>query len=137
MKTPAIWAIATLLTAAAGVHGSCLASEKAPPGAHNIIGILAGSAVSIAELGGQHARGSTNINVNNTKVDAANATGGDGAAFENGFLHGNSVSGTSTTGMITTTNSVNNNMGITTVFQNSGNNSLFQQSTAITINLTP
>jgi hypothetical protein len=39
----------------------------------------------------------------------------------------------SATGTITTTGSVNNNMGITTVFQNSGNNSLFQQSTAINI----
>jgi hypothetical protein len=48
---------------------------------------------------------------------------------------GNSVSGISATGMITTTNSVNNNMGITTVFQNSGNNSLFQQSMAINITL--
>ena len=43
--------------------------------------------------------------------------------------------GSSTTGLISNTNSVNNNMGITTVFQNSGNNSLFQQSTAITITI--
>ena len=77
-----------------------------------------------------HARGSTNI-----KIDAATASGGNGSSFDNGLVHGNSVIGTSATGTITTTGSVNNNMGITTVFQNSGNNSLFQQSTAINITL--
>jgi hypothetical protein len=130
MKTTAIWAIATLIAAAAGIHGSCLAGEKAAAGAPNIIGELAGSAVPTTELNSQHARGMTNI-----KVDAATASGGDGASFDNGLLHGNSVIGTSATGTITTRDSVNNNMGITTVFQNSGNNSLFQQSTAITITI--
>jgi hypothetical protein len=130
MKTSAIWAIATLLAAAAGIHGSCLAGEKAAAGARNIIGELAGSTVPEAALNSQHARGMTTI-----KVDAATASGGDGSSFDNGLLHGNSVIGTSATGMITTSNSVNNNMGITTVFQNSGNNSLFQQSTAITITI--
>jgi hypothetical protein len=130
MKTSAILAIATLLATATGVDGSCLAGEKTGAGARSVISVLAGSAVPTAELNSQHARGSTNI-----KVDAANATGGNGSSFDNGFLHGNSVSGTSATGTITTQGSVNNNMGITTVFQNSGNNSLFQQSTAINITL--
>jgi hypothetical protein len=130
MKTSAILAIATVLAAAAGVHGSCLAGEKTEAGARSIISVLAGSAVPATELNSEHARGSTNI-----KVDAATAVGGNGSSFDNGFLHGNAVTGTSTTGMISTTGSINNNMGITTVFQNSGNNSLFQQSTAINITL--
>ena len=130
MKTSAILAIALLLTAAAGIDGSCLAGEKTGAGARGIISVLAGSAVPTAELNSQHARGSTNI-----KVDAATASGGNGSSFDNGLVHGNAVTGTSTTGTITTTSSVNNNMGITTVFQNSGNNSLFQQSTAINITL--
>jgi hypothetical protein len=130
MKTSAILAIATLLAAAAGIDGSCLAGENTGAGARSIVSELAGSAVPTAELSSEHARGSTNI-----KIDAATASGGNGSSFDNGMLHGNSVIGTSTTGTITTTGSVNNNMGITTVFQNSGNNSLFQQSTAINITL--
>jgi hypothetical protein len=127
MKTSAALAIAALLAAAVGIHGSCLAGEKTGAGAPSVISILAGSAVPAAELNSQHARGSTNI-----KVDAL---GGNGSSSDSGLVHGNAVIGTSTTGMISTTNSVNNNMGITTVFQNSGNNSLFQQSTAINITL--
>jgi hypothetical protein len=130
MKTSAILAIATLLAAAAGIDGSCLAGEKTGAGAGSIISVLAGSAVPTAELNSEHARGSANI-----KIDAASAAGGNGSSFDNGLVHGNAVTGTSTTGMISTTGSINNNMGITTVFQNSGNNSLFQQSTAINITL--
>jgi hypothetical protein len=128
MKTSAIWAAAAVIAAAAGIHGSCLAGEKAAPGAQNIISELAGTAVPTAELNKQHARGSTNINVKTL-------TAGDGASFNDGALHGNSVIGSSATGLISTTNSINNNNGITTVFQNSGNNSLFQQSTSINISL--
>jgi hypothetical protein len=129
MKTSAILAIAALLAAAVGSHGSCLAGEKTGAGAQGIIGVLAGSAVPTTELNSQHARGAANI-----KIDAS-ASGGNGSSFDNGLVHGNSVIGTSATGTITTNGSVNNNMGITTVFQNSGNNSLFQQSTAINITL--
>ena len=125
MKTSASLAIVILLTAAAGIHGSCLAGEKTGAGARSILSGLAGSTVPTAELNSEHARGSTNI-----KIDAAS-----GSSFDNGLVHGNSVAGTSTTGAIPTTGSINNNMGITTVFQNSGNNSLFQQSTAINITL--
>jgi hypothetical protein len=128
MKTSAIWAAAAVIAAAAGIHGSCLAGEKAASGAQNIISELAGTAVPTAELNKQHARGSTNINVNAL-------TAGDGSSFNEGALHGNAVIGTSATGLITTTNSINNNSGITTVFQNSGNNSMFQQSTAINITM--
>ena len=80
-----------------------------------------------ADLGRQQARGSKIINVDTS----FNFDG----ALSNGALHGNSVIGNSATGTITTTDSVNNNTGITTVFQNSGNNSLFQATTSINITL--
>ena len=99
MKTSAILAIASLIAAAAGIHGSCLAGEKTAAGPRSIISVLAGSAVPTAELNSQHARGSTNI-----KVDAATASGGNGSSFDNGLVHGNAVIGTSATGTITTTN---------------------------------
>ncbi len=88
---------------------------------------LAGSAIPAAELSRQSARGIKNISVDtNFTFDGA---------LSNGALKGNTVIGTSDTGLISTTNSINNNTGITTVFQNSGNNSLFQQSTSIVINV--
>jgi hypothetical protein len=133
MKTSALWAIAAVLAGAVGVHGSCLAGEKGQPGPGNPIALLAGSAVPTAELGRVHARGATNIDVTKITNDIQSPTGGDGASISAGALRGNAVIGSSATGMITTSDSVNNNMGITTVFQNSGNNSLFQSSTAITI----
>jgi hypothetical protein len=129
MKRYAIWAIAGILAAAAGIPGSCLAGEHAPPAARNPIAALAGSAVPTADLGQQHARGTPTINLNTA------LTGGDGSAFEGGTVVGNSVSGLSNTGLITTTNSVNNNTGITTVFQNTGNNTLMQESMTINISL--
>src|SRR6266403_4239155 len=125
MMTRAIWAVATLLAAAFGV-GPCLAGEldmtQRAPG---ILSALAGAAVSPAELGRQHARGIKNIDVGTNYTF-------DGA-LSNGALRGNAVIGPSDTGSITTTGSINNNTGITTVFQNSGNNSLFQQTTSINV----
>jgi hypothetical protein len=128
MKTSAIWAAAVLAVVAAGSHGSCLAGEKAAGGPQNILGELARSKVLAAELSSQHARGSTNIKIDTT-------SGGDGASFSEGAVRGNAVTGTSATGLISNNNSINGNVGFTTVFENSGNNSLFQQSTAITITI--
>jgi hypothetical protein len=126
MKTSAIWAVAAVLAGAFGVQGPCLAGELGmTPNASGIIGALAGAAVPVAELSRQHARGINNINVDTNYTF-------DGA-LSNGALRGNAVIGPSDTGGITTTGSINNNTGITTVFQNSGNNSLFQQTTAINI----
>jgi hypothetical protein len=74
-----------------------------------------------------NARGAKNINIDtNFNFDGS---------LSNGAVRGNAVIGTSDTGTIATTNSINNNTGITTVFQNSGNNSLFQQTTSINITL--
>jgi hypothetical protein len=126
MKTSATLTLAALLAAAVCTHGSCLAGENnANGGTGNILGALAGSAVPTAELSQQHARGTTNINVDTT----VNSDG----SFNLGNVRGNAVGGNSATGTITTTGSINNNTGFTTVFQNSGNNSLFQASTSIFI----
>jgi hypothetical protein len=123
MKTSATWAVAAVLAAAVAAHGSCLAAEGIAAGAAgSILGALAGSAVPAAELNQQHARGIKNVNVDtNFAVESG--------SLNSGALRGNSVTGTSDTGTITTTGSINNNTGFTTVFENSGNNSLFQQST--------
>jgi hypothetical protein len=126
MKTSAGLSLAALLAATVWMHGSCLAGEnKVNGGTGNILDTLAGSAVPTAELNQQHARGIKNVDVNTS----FNFDG----ALSNGALHGNAVTGTSDTGTITTTGSINNNTGFTTVFQNSGNNSLFQQTTSINI----
>ena len=129
MKTSAIWAAAALLAATVGIHGSCAAGEKGTPAARGILGALDGTAVPAAQLGREHARGARTINVE-TNI------GFDGSLSE-GSLRGNAVIGNSATGTITTSNSINNNTGITTVFQNSGNNSLFQQTTSINITVHP
>ncbi len=126
MKTSATLSLAALLAAAVCVHGSCLASEiNVNNGTGNIVGALAGSVVPTTELSRQHARGTTNINMDTT----VNSDG----SFNLGDVRGNAVGVNSATGTITTTGSINNNTGFTTVFQNSGNNSLFQQSTSIYI----
>ena len=131
MKRSAIWAVAALLATTAGVHGTCAAGEKKSSPAGVNLSALAGSAVPAAQLGREHARGIKTINVDtNTNISF------DGSLSE-GALRNNAVIGNSTTGTITTNNSINNNTGITTVFQNSGNNSLFQQTTSINITVHP
>ena len=126
MKTSAIRAVAAVLAAAVGIPGPSLAGEwGVTPKDSGILGALAGTALPAVELSRQHARG-----INNISVDTNYTFDG---ALSNGALSGNAVVGPSNTGSITTTGSINNNTGITTVFQNSGNNSLFQQTTAINI----
>jgi hypothetical protein len=128
MKTSAIRAVAAVLAAAVGIPGPCLAGELGmTPQGSRILGALAGAAVPAAELSRQHARGIGTINLDTNYTF-------DGA-LSNGALRGNTVVGPSDTGSISTTGSINNNTGITTVFQNSGNNSLFQQTTAINISV--
>jgi hypothetical protein len=123
MKTSAIWTVVAVLAGVLAVQGPCLAGEPSlTPNASTILGTLAGAAMPAGELSQQHARGvdgDTNYTFN--------------GALSNGALGGNAVIGPSATGGITTTGSINNNTGITTVFQNSGNNSLFQQTTSINI----
>jgi hypothetical protein len=134
MKTSAIWAAAALVAATIGIQGSGLADEKgAAAGPRHILGTLNGTAVSAADLNGQHARGSPNINISTTTITNNDKTINSDGSFNDGTLRGNAVIGPSVTGIITTSNSINNNAGITNVIQNSGNNSLFQQSTSIFI----
>jgi hypothetical protein len=134
MKASAIWAGAALLAAAVRIHGPCRADEPASAaGPGGILGALAGASVPAAELSGQHARGSQNININTSTTynNDTSYTADSGSALSSGSLKNNAVIGTSDTGMITTTGSVNNNTGIATVIQNTGNNSLFQVTTTI------
>jgi hypothetical protein len=120
IKTFVAWAAAALLAGTFGVQGRCLAGESdVTLQSSGIHGALAGTALPAVELSRQQARGTTSYTF-------------DGA-LSNGVLGGNAVIGPSDTGSITTTGSINNNTGITTVFQNSGNNSLFQQTTSINI----
>ena len=126
MKRFASWGVVALMAATLGMPGSSLAGENgASAKPADLLNKLAGNVVPAAELQRQQARGIKNIAVDTT----FNFDG----ALSDGSLRGNSVIGNSTTGAITTTGSINNNTGITTVFQNSGNNSLFQQTTSIVI----
>ncbi|MBV8937644.1 MAG: hypothetical protein JO095_17820 [Alphaproteobacteria bacterium] len=126
MKMSVVWAVAAAIITTVGIQAPCLAGEN---NAGGVLGALAGAVVPAAELGGQRARG-----IKITNVDT-NYTVDSGAALSAGALKGNAVIGTSDTGTITTTGSINGNTGFTTVFQNTGNNSLFQQTTSINITL--
>src|SRR5260370_39178170 len=96
MKPSATLSLAALLAAAVCVHGSCLASEiNVNNGTGNIVGALAGSGGPTTELSRQHARGTTNINMD-TPVNS------DGS-FNLGDERGNAVGRNSATGAITPT----------------------------------
>jgi hypothetical protein len=107
-----------VLITAFWLHGSAFGADMKSATSRTVLEALAGAALSAPELAGEHARGLV-----------------IGSAISDGTVTGNAVVGTSLTGAITNTNSINNNVGITTVFQNTGNNSLFQQSTSIFITM--
>ncbi len=122
MKPSAIWAAAALFAAVAGGSGSCLAAGgAAPTQSAAVLHILAGTAVPTAELGRERARGIA-VNVN-------------GSALNNGSSAGNAVLASPITGMISNDHSIDNNVGITSVLQNFGNNSVMQTSTTINISV--
>ena len=128
MKTSAIWAVATVLAGALGVQGPCLAGElSTAPNASGILGALAGAAVPAAELGRQQARGVMAAGADCISVACVQTQ----TIFKNPII--NTTTTTTTLTNTATIGSINNNTGITTVFQNSGNNSLFQQTTAINV----
>ena len=57
------------------------------------------------------------------------------SAASNGSVGNNTVSGSSVTGTITDSQSIQNNSGFTTVQQNTGNNALLQNSTSIYVSV--
>lgn len=120
MKASAIWAAASLFAAVAGGSSACLAAHPgAPAPSMAVLQVLAGSVVPNAELGNQRARGIA-VSVN-------------GSALNNGSSGGNAVIASPITGIIDNDHSINNNVGITSVLQNFGNNSVMQTSTTINI----
>lgn len=66
---------------------------------------------------------------------SAGRAGFDQDAANLANVHGNHVGSHSVTGNNTISGSLSGNAGVTTVFQNTGNNSVFQSATSITINM--
>ncbi len=122
MKASAIWAAASLFAATLGVSGSCLAAGgETPATSAALIKALMGKAIPSAELGREHGRG-LSVNVNGSALNNANSTN-------------NSVIDSPITGSIENDHSISNNVGITSVLQNLGNNSVLQSSTTINISV--
>ncbi len=89
-----------------------------------------------------HAAGTSSINNPFAKLAGSPVSAGELAASHGKDVPENSLyatssgnSATGNTGAINTTNSVTGNIGLTTVIQNTGNNSLFQTSTVVNITL--
>lgn len=128
MKVSVTWAAAALLVAVVGASGSGLAAESGVPGngpvkPAAVLGALAGTAVPSAELGRERGRGGIAVNVNGS------------AALNNGSSANNIVVGSPIAGTISNDKSIDNNVGITSVLQNFGNNSVIQTSTTINITI--
>jgi hypothetical protein len=100
-----------LLVLGASLSPLSAAAQQQPSG---IAGLLAGSAVTDRDLGNQHGRG-LNLQNDGSLTGNVNYSGGGGP--------------------ISNADSIKNNAGITTVFQNTGNNSLFQNQTTINVTL--
>jgi hypothetical protein len=84
--------------------------------ANSALSSLAGTAVSASQLEASRARGDVIV-----------------SAVNNGTVNNNSIDGDTTTGAIMNSMSGNDNSGITSIFQNTGNESLIQNSTSIYI----
>jgi hypothetical protein len=107
------------LVLTAAVRSGCSAAEPSPAGATSpVFAALAGTALPTSQLRGERARG---IMIGNAIASAT--------------VLGNKVGANTQTGDIYDIgHSISNNTGITTVFQNTGNNSLIQNTMTITIN---
>ncbi|MBR0679020.1 hypothetical protein GXW74_00850 [Roseomonas eburnea] len=66
---------------------------------------------------------------------ATGRAGLDAEAANQALLQGNQVGANSVTGGNTISGSLNGNAGVTTVFQNTGNNTVFQAATSISISV--
>lgn len=125
MKVSAIWLGASLFAAAIGASGSTLAAEGgASSKSGTVLGVLAGTAVPLAELGKEQARG---IVINTGSGAATNA----GTSANNAIIGNNPI-----TGAVNLDHSIDNNAGITSVLANFGNNTVMQVSTTINISVT-
>jgi hypothetical protein len=124
MKASAIWVGALLFAAAIGASGSAFAAEgSASSKSGTVLSVLAGTAVPLAELGKEQARGIV-------------ISTGSGAATNAGTSAGNAVIGNNPiTGTVNLDHSIDNNAGITSVLQNFGNNTVMQVSTTINISV--
>lgn len=109
--------IGTVLLFADPARAATPASTPAQPTDTGLTRALAGTAVSAGALARSRG-GALSLQM----------------ATTNGSLTNTTVSGTSVTGRVNAANSVNNNAGLTTVFMNSGNNALLQNT--MTINVT-
>lgn len=109
---------ALLAGALLGLPVAAFAQQPAPPGGvaggSGIAGLLSGTAVSDRDLGQQAARGLA-TDMYAVVEGNANLAGGGGT--------------------ISNVGSINNNTGITTIFQNTGNNSLFQSQTVVNVSI--
>jgi len=115
-----IWITAVLLAGVVGINRPCVAAENSLPQlSERVLLALAETSVSAAELGEERARGFA-VNVN-------------GSALSNGNSVYNHIVSSPITGLIENEHSINNNVGITSVLQNFGNNAVVQTSTTINI----
>jgi len=97
-------------------HAAFAAGSNDQP--NSTLSSLAGDAVPAAQLGTLRARGTVIV-----------------SSVNNGTVSNNSINGNTVTGNISDYASVNNNAGLTTVFQNTGNNTLLQNSTSVYISM--
>jgi hypothetical protein len=130
MKTFATCAVVAVLAGALGVQRPCLAGELSmTPNATGIRGALAGASLPTAELSRQHARGIMAAGADCISISCLQTQ----TIFKNPVI--NTTTTTTTLTNTATIGSINNNTGITTVFQNSGNNSLFEQTTSLNVTM--
>jgi hypothetical protein len=130
MKTFATCAVVAVLAGALGVQRPCLAGELSmTPNAAGILGALAGASLPAAELSRQHARGIMAAGADCTSISCLQTQ----TIFKNPVIDTTTTTTTTTLTNTAAIGSINNNTGITTVFQNSGNNSLFQQTTSLNV----
>lgn len=103
---------ALLVASLFSISSAAFAGQPTAP--DGITSLLAGTAVSDRDLGREAARGLATDLYGSVQGNTNLAGGG---------------------GQILNTNSINNNSGITTIFQNTGNNSLFQSQTVINVSI--
>lgn len=103
-------------------------AQEAPNANTVRIGVAPEASLGIAALAGTA--------IPNSELSRYSAEGGASLAVAEGNVAGNSVSGPSITGSNNiSAQSVSNSSGIITVFQNTGNNSLLQNSTSIYVTI--